>query len=97
MYSLVASAADGLGPLENLVLKLPQKRHKKSGENQGEGANADAEHQMRTINNIVRSFLGVVEIPVFGVAVFALMIFGERDFWSPQVKYQTEPIATIGR
>jgi hypothetical protein len=58
------------------MLKFPQERHKKSGENQAEGANADAERQMRTINDIVRSFLGVVEIPVFGVAVFGLM-----DLW----------------
>lgn len=38
-----------------------------------------------------------VLVPLLGGAVLAIVIFGERNFFSSQVYYQTEPIAAIGR
>jgi hypothetical protein len=76
--------------------KIQQDRHEKSEKSPADDANADAKKQLRSMNELVTSFLSLVEIPVFGSAVFALLIFSERSFWSPQVRYQTEPIATIG-
>ena len=62
-----------------------------------EGTNSATIGKMREVNALVRLFLSAVEIPVFGAAVLAILIIGERNFFSLQVKYQTEPIASIGR
>jgi hypothetical protein len=35
-------------------------------------------------------------VPVFGLAVFAILVIGERNFFSRQVKWQTEPFSSIG-
>ena len=35
-------------------------------------------------------------VPVFGCAVFAILVIGERNFFSTQVKWQTEPFSSIG-
>jgi hypothetical protein len=35
-------------------------------------------------------------VPVFGVAVFAILIIGERNFFSTQVRWQTEPFSSVG-
>ncbi|KAF4620188.1 hypothetical protein G7Y89_g14633 [Cudoniella acicularis] len=61
------------------------------------GTNGATEGKMRKVNGLIRFFLSAIEIPVFGAAVFAILIIGERNFWSQQVRYQTEPIATIGQ
>jgi hypothetical protein len=42
-------------------------------------------------------FLSVIEIPVFGGAIIAVLCLGEANFFSRQVAYQTEPMAAIGR
>jgi hypothetical protein len=46
---------------------------------------------------VIRFFLSTVEIPMFGAAVLAILIIGEQNFFSSQVLYQTEPIASIGK
>jgi hypothetical protein len=84
-------------PNSKTRVNFSQDHHKKGGGSQNENPNAETENEIRNINNIVTSLLSLVEVPVFSVAVLTLLIFGERDFWSPQVKYQTEPIATVGR
>lgn len=61
-----------------------------------EGTNGATIEKMRSVNALVRLFVSAVEIPVFGAAVLAILILGEWNFFSPQVKYQTEPIASIG-
>ena len=61
-----------------------------------EGTNGATNEKMRGINNMVHFFLSVIEAPVFGGAVLCILIFGERNFWSPQLTYQTEPMASIG-
>ncbi|KAF2127904.1 hypothetical protein P153DRAFT_342858 [Dothidotthia symphoricarpi CBS 119687] len=61
-----------------------------------EGANVTV-GEMRGINNMVRLFLSVVEVPVFGGAVLAILCIGEANFFSEQVMWQTEPMASVGQ
>jgi hypothetical protein len=62
-----------------------------------EGTNGATIGQMNGLNSMVRVWLSAVEIPVFVAAVLVILIFGERNFWSHQVYWQTEPIASVGR
>ncbi|PGH28069.1 hypothetical protein AJ80_00325 [Polytolypa hystricis UAMH7299] len=62
-----------------------------------EGTNGATVGMMGRVNGLIRLFLSVVEIPVFSAAVLAILIMGERNFFSSQVNYQTEPITTIGQ
>ncbi|KAH8684379.1 hypothetical protein BGZ60DRAFT_466844 [Tricladium varicosporioides] len=62
-----------------------------------EGTNGATEGKMISINSLIRSFQSAVEVPIFGAAVLAILIIGERNFWSHEVLYQTEPIASIGQ
>lgn len=62
-----------------------------------DGTNGATIKKMKGVNSLIRVFLSAVEIPLFGAAVLAIVIIGERNFWSPQVRYQTEPIASVGR
>jgi hypothetical protein len=63
-----------------------------------EGTNGATLRQMKRVNDELRKKLSIaVEIPVFGAAVMAILIIGERNFFSRQVNYQTEPIASVGK
>lgn len=62
-----------------------------------EGTNGATIGKMRSVNELVRKFLSIVEVPVFGAVVLAILVMGERNFFSSQVMYETEPIASIGR
>ena len=87
----------------NKILKINWKKRfgdKGEADNTGrviEGTNGATDERMKGVNNMIRLFLSAVEIPVFGAAVFAIFVLGERNFFSHQVIYQTEPIASIGR
>lgn len=48
------------------------------------------------INEKVRFFLSMIEVPLFGIMVLLIIIFGERNFFSYRVSYNTEPIASVG-
>lgn len=61
-----------------------------------EGTNGATPGKMQKVNEKIREFLSVVEVPVFGGAVIALIVVGELNFWSRPVDYQTESIANIG-
>jgi len=61
-----------------------------------EGTNGATIGMIKRVNTLIRLLLSAVEIPVFGAAVLAILIIGERNFFSSQVLYQTEPIASIG-
>lgn len=61
-----------------------------------EGTNGATPKKMKGVNGMVRLLLSAVEIPLFGAAVLAILIIGERNFWSHQMRYQTEPIASVG-
>ncbi|KAI1379039.1 hypothetical protein F4677DRAFT_442764 [Hypoxylon crocopeplum] len=60
-----------------------------------EGTNGATVERMSRVNTVVRLFLSTVEVPVFSAAVLAILVFGEKNFCSPQVTYQTEPIQSI--
>lgn len=62
-----------------------------------EGTNGATVGKMTRVNDKIREFLSVVEVPVFGGAVLALIIVGEMNFWSAPVRYQTEPITNVGK
>ncbi|KAK0124721.1 hypothetical protein ONS96_008604 [Cadophora gregata f. sp. sojae] len=62
-----------------------------------EGTNGATVESMKGVNSLMRRFLSVVEVPVFGAAVLAILILGEMNFFTKQVRYQTEPIASIGQ
>lgn len=49
------------------------------------------------INERIGYFLSMVAVPVFGGAGVAIVIVGELNFFSPQVRYQTEPMASVGK
>ncbi|KAL5113736.1 hypothetical protein ACEQ8H_008378 [Pleosporales sp. CAS-2024a] len=81
------------------ILEINWKRRRESPENLNEpveGANVTV-GELKGINSVVRKFLSVIEIPVFGGAVIATLCIGEANFFSRQVVYQTEPIAAIGQ
>jgi hypothetical protein len=61
-----------------------------------EGVNI-TQGEIKTINDRVRLFLSVIEIPLFGGAVVAILIAGELNFFSKQLMFQTEPMASIGK
>ncbi|PGH00023.1 hypothetical protein GX51_06022 [Blastomyces parvus] len=62
-----------------------------------EGTNGATIKKMNKVNSLVRLFLSAVEIPVLGAAVMGILILGEMNFFSSQVMYQTEPVASIGQ
>jgi len=61
------------------------------------GTNGATVGKMRGVNAMVRSWLSVVEAPLFGAAVLAILIVGEMNFWSPQMTHQTEEMTSIGK
>ncbi|KAK5996793.1 hypothetical protein PT974_02136 [Cladobotryum mycophilum] len=61
------------------------------------GTNGATKGNMRNVNNTIRFFLSVAVIPVFGGAAFAILVIGERNFFSRPVRYQNEPMASIGQ
>ncbi|KAH8592070.1 hypothetical protein B0O99DRAFT_518608 [Bisporella sp. PMI_857] len=62
------------------------------------GTNGATPGMMEKVNGWIREKLRTaVEVPVFGGAVLAILIMGEINFFSGPVKYQTEPIASIGQ
>lgn len=61
-----------------------------------EGANITL-RELKGINNVVRKFLSVIEIPLFGGVIITLIGIGEANFYSAQVRYDTEPMASIGK
>ncbi|KAM0468331.1 hypothetical protein ACHAP7_011002 [Fusarium lateritium] len=52
---------------------------------------------MKKVNETIGFFLRILAIPVFGGAGLGILIVGEINFFSPQVDYQTEPMANIGQ
>lgn len=48
------------------------------------------------VNPRIRFYLSMVEIPVFGAAILAILIVGEMNFFDYRVAYMTEPIASVG-
>ncbi|TVY82447.1 hypothetical protein LSUE1_G004250 [Lachnellula suecica] len=84
----------------NKILEINWKSRFGGGDGQDElieGTNGATVQRMKGINALMRSFLSTVEVPVFGAAVLAILILGERNFFTNPTYYQTEPIASIGQ
>ncbi|RYP72541.1 hypothetical protein DL771_004181 [Monosporascus sp. 5C6A] len=62
-----------------------------------EGTNGATIGEMKGVNSVIRRFLSVIEVPMFGAGVLGIVIIGELNFWSRPVRYQTEPITGIGQ
>jgi hypothetical protein len=80
------------------ILEVNWKRRKgaQQPEDQVEGGNITV-RELNNINTVVTKFLSVIEIPVFGGAVLAIIVIGELNFFSTPLMYQTEPMASIGK
>jgi hypothetical protein len=78
-----------------LEINWKNRRQTEQPDEQIEGVNI-THGEMKGINNKVRLFLSVIEMPLFGGAVMAILIAGEINFFSKQLVYQTEPMASIG-
>lgn len=88
----------------NKILKINWKKRFGDGDSSEEdldahisGTNAATPAKMNKVNDRIRFYLSMVEIPVFGAAILAILILGERNFFSYGVAYMTEPIASIGK
>lgn len=62
-----------------------------------EGTNGATVKGMKGVNAILKSWLSVIEVPVFSAAVLAVLILGELNLFSPQMRFRTEPIQSIGK
>ncbi|KAI1141142.1 hypothetical protein F5Y05DRAFT_376501 [Hypoxylon sp. FL0543] len=62
-----------------------------------EGTNGATVEGMTKVNGMVRLFLSTIEVPVFSAAVLAILSFGEKNFFSDEVSWQTEPMTSIGQ
>ncbi|KAK1093460.1 hypothetical protein LTR48_002275 [Friedmanniomyces endolithicus] len=67
----------------------------KKSNNNGDG-NESVRRAKRT-TRVLRLFRKFLEVPLWAAAVLAIMITGERNLFSPQVHYQTEPMASVGQ
>ncbi|EMD86970.1 hypothetical protein COCC4DRAFT_141046 [Bipolaris maydis ATCC 48331] len=73
-----------------------RRRHVEELDARIEGANMTV-GEMRNINDLVRSFLTVIEIPLFGGVILTIIGIGEANFFSPQLMYMTEPMGSFGQ
>ncbi|KAL2065977.1 hypothetical protein VTL71DRAFT_2048 [Oculimacula yallundae] len=60
------------------------------------GATVESMKGVKGVNSLSRRLLSVLEVPVFAAAVLAILITGEMNFFSEQVRCQTAPIASTG-
>ncbi|OTB01823.1 hypothetical protein M426DRAFT_74983 [Hypoxylon sp. CI-4A] len=88
-----------LASMWNKILEINWKNRfgKKDEDKPIEGTNGATIAGMSRVNRVVKKFLGIVETLVLGSAILAILIFGERNFWSQQVNWQTEPMQSIGQ
>ncbi|OQE28041.1 hypothetical protein PENFLA_c005G04948 [Penicillium flavigenum] len=61
------------------------------------GTNGATINHMTRITDRISKWLALIEIPVFAAAVLAILAKGEMNFWSRQMRHQTEPIQSIGQ
>lgn len=61
-----------------------------------EGTNGATIKKMNRVNETIRFFMSVAAIPLFGGAGIVFLIIGEINFYSEPVRYQNEPMASIG-
>ncbi|KAI1436529.1 hypothetical protein GGR50DRAFT_227279 [Xylaria sp. CBS 124048] len=61
------------------------------------GTNGATPKMITFINSAIMNFISSIHIPLFSGIVIVLLVLGEINFWSEQVKYQTEPFSSIGQ
>ncbi|KAI0477261.1 hypothetical protein GGR56DRAFT_398945 [Xylariaceae sp. FL0804] len=61
------------------------------------GTNGATEGKMINVNDRIKGFIYRLVAPVFGGAILGILVTGERNFFSPQVNYQTEPMTSVGQ
>ncbi|TWU75873.1 hypothetical protein ED733_005605 [Metarhizium rileyi] len=61
------------------------------------GTNGATVGKMKKVNETIRLFMSVVIVPVFAGAGLTILIIGETNFFSHQVRYENEPMASIGK
>lgn len=62
-----------------------------------EGTNGATLGKMYLVNETVRFFMSVAIVPIFASAGLAVLIVGEINFFSEQMRYENEPMASIGQ
>ncbi|KAK0385971.1 hypothetical protein NLU13_7145 [Sarocladium strictum] len=84
--------------LEESSSKYRKRTRPSSGDHDPiEGTNGATRSGMERINDMVKRCLNVAAVPVFMAAGLAILIVGERNFFSKQMSYQTEPISSVGQ
>ena len=68
--------------------------HTEERDGETTGASSSA---VDSINKKISHFLSMIAIPIFGGAGVVIIIIGEINFFSKQVRYQTEPMASVGK
>ncbi|EXV06647.1 hypothetical protein X797_001367 [Metarhizium robertsii] len=76
----------GFGPNTDLRLDEPI-----------QGTNGATVGKMKRVNETIRIFISVAIVPIFAGAGLAILIIGETNFFSRQVRYENEPMASIGQ
>lgn len=88
------------GPESALQAELssPRRQHQEhSMDIPAEGASAAVWPVSKAkLKALINTFGEYYQVPVFGAAAFAVLVLGERNMFSRQVRYQTEPVANIG-
>lgn len=53
-------------------------------------------HEDKKRNDVIRRGLGLVERVVFSAVIVAIVILGERNFWSVEMRAGVEPMSSVG-
>ncbi|KAK3116999.1 hypothetical protein LTR53_002081 [Teratosphaeriaceae sp. CCFEE 6253] len=61
------------------------------------GEAGESVHRKKRTTRVLKLFRKYCEVPLWAAAVLAIMITGERNLFSPQLLYQTEPMASVGQ
>lgn len=84
-------------------IKRFRRRSDTAGDNDGQPALTDEQRREREdrederwMDKKIRMVLGLVERIVFTVCIMAIVVLGERNFWSKQMRSGVEPMTAIG-
>lgn len=75
---------------EKLDLEEQARREKEQREQ-------DDRRDERWMEQKIRLVLGLVERIMFCACIFAIVVLGERNFWSREMRTAVEPITSIGK
>ncbi|KAK5167090.1 uncharacterized protein LTR77_007820 [Saxophila tyrrhenica] len=78
--------------LVNMWIKILENNAKKF-----HGGDAVRLGEMKKANKAVSFIRKYVEVPFFTAAILAILVIGEWNLFSKQVRYQTEPVKNIGQ